>query len=387
MGNMTGPDEIDGRTPLRVVINGTHAKSGGGVTYLRNVLPELAAMPDLELHLFLHKDQFELFYPISEKVNVTLSNFRQGFFRTLIWEQLAIPLYAWAMGADVVFSPANYGPVFARNHVILLRNALSVLQLTRRLGPVMYWLALSVATFVSLVGSKKAIAVSQYAKELMTFGFPRMLGKKISVVHHGTRKAEPDRVHNTAPDVYILAVSDIYIQKNYHTLLHAHARLVKRLPGLRLLVAGREIDGVYARTLRNLSRELGIEENVVFKGHVETHELIALYRNCRIFVFPSHVETFGNPLLEAMTIGAPIACSNTAAMPEVLGDAGVYFDPRNESDMADKIEKLLANDELRAELGARASERARNFLWSDTARKTCSVLFDAAEPRTPRRVR
>lgn len=384
---MAGPDEIDGRAPLRVVINGTHAKSGGGVTYLRNVLPKMASMPDLELHLFLHRDQFELFYPLTENVRVTLSNFRQGFFRTLMWEQFAIPFYAWAMGADVVFSPANYGPVFARNHVILLRNALSVLQLTRRLGPVMYWLALSAATFVSLVGSKKAISVSQYAKELMTFGFPRKLGGKISVVHHGTRMAEPDPLQNTAPDAYVLAVSDIYIQKNYHTLLHAHAMLVKRMPELRLLIAGREIDSVYARTLRNLSRELGIEENVVFKGHVETDELMALYRNCGVFVFPSHVETFGNPLLEAMAVGAPIACSNAAAMPEVLGDTGVYFDPRDKSDMADKIEKLLVDDELRADLGARASERARNFSWSDTARKTCSVLWDAVEPRTPRRTR
>ena len=132
---------------MRVVINGLHAKSGGGVTYLRNVLPDLAEMPELELHLFLHKDQFHLFYPVHENVRVTLFNFRPSFFRTLIWEQINIPLLAWGMGADVVFSPANYGPLLARNHVIMLRNAVSVIQLSRRPGELLYWLALSGATF------------------------------------------------------------------------------------------------------------------------------------------------------------------------------------------------------------------------------------------------
>ncbi len=383
-----GPPSVQGR-PLRVLINGAHAKSGGGVTYLRNILPELAAQPGLELHLFLHKDQFNLFYPVSENVRVTLFSFRPSFFRTLIWEQVTIPLFAWGMGADVVFSPANYGPIFGRNHVILLRNAVSVIQFTRKWGPVAYWLALAAATFVSLLTAKKAIAVSNYAKKLLTFGFPGSLGNKVDVVHHGTHQVSPEGKNDARRGSDLLAVSDIYIQKNYHTLLRAHAVLIERVPGLRLVIVGREIDQAYARSLRDLTRELGLEENVVFKGHVETKELMELYRNCGVFVFPSLVETFGNPLLEAMAAGAPIASSNEAAMPEVLGDAGLTFDPRDRHDMAKKIERLLCDPELSGELGERACRRARTFLWSDTAEQTASVLKAAAEPgaETPRRVR
>ncbi|MEE2999888.1 MAG: hypothetical protein VX693_08185, partial [Pseudomonadota bacterium] len=83
---------------LRVLINGTHAKSGGGITYLRNILPLLANAPNIELHLFIHKDQLELFYPISDKVNVILLSFKQTFLRALLWEQFVIPISAWAMG-------------------------------------------------------------------------------------------------------------------------------------------------------------------------------------------------------------------------------------------------------------------------------------------------
>lgn len=393
MSNIPAPDgstvSSHIRSPLRVVINGVHSRSGGGVTYLRNILPELAAMPNIELHLFLHKDQFNLFYPVCEKVNVTLFSFRLTFFRTLIWEQLAIPLYAWGMASDIVFSPANYGPIFARNHVILLRNAISVIQLTQKLGPIMYWLSVSGATFISLLTAKKAIAVSSYAKRLLTFGFSRTQGKKCSVVHHGTHPVRPDQMQGAKLGVDLLAVSDIYIQKNYHTLLHAHAMLIKKFPGLLLYIAGREIDHIYAQSLRKLSQELGLEENVVFKGHVDTDELMELYRNCRVFVFPSLIETFGNSLLEAMANGAPIACSNVAAMPEVLGDAGLFFDPMDKNDMADKIETLLLDDELSVRLGEEASQRARSFSWRNTAEQTYSILADAAEPKSkpPRRPR
>jgi len=382
-------ESADGMHTLCVVINGLHAKSGGGVTYLRNILPELAERPDLELHLFLHKDQFDLFYPIKENVRVTLFSFRPTFLRTLIWEQLALPMLAWALGAHVVFSPANYGPIFARNHVILLRNAVSVIKLTRQLKPVIYWLGLTVGTFVSLLTARKAIAVSHYAKKLLSFGFGGIMGDKVEVAYHGTRQDRPEWERSVGPDGYLLAVSDIYIQKNYRRLLQAHALLVKRHPDLKLVIAGREVDPDYARSVHRLSDELGLAKNVIFRGHVDTEDLFELYRKCRAFVFPSVIETFGNPLLEAMAVGVPIACSREAAMPEVLGDTGVKFDPWDYRDMANQIEKLLLDDALSARLGSLARQRARAFKWSNTAAQTYSILKAAAGTWTtePRHIR
>ena len=366
---------------LRVLINGTHAKSGGGITYLRNILPLLASAPNMELHLFIHKDQLELFYPISDRVNVILLSFKQTFLSALLWEQFVIPATAWAMRCNVIFSPANYGPLFGKNHVILLRNAVSVIKLTQKFRPILYWLSVTGATVLSLLMAKKAIAVSSYAREQLTFKLPKNIKDKVTVVHHGVRQIEPDELKGSRLGVGLLAVSDIYIQKNYHTLLRAFSILCKKDPKLELIIIGQEIDHNYAKSLFLLVEKLGLEKNVIFKGYVDPEKLLDYYKNCRVFVFPSFVETFGNPLLEAMAVGVPIACSENAAMPEVLGNTGLFFDPSDEQDIADTIEKLLLDDALSKKLGKMASQRANTFLWCDAAQKTHGVLLEAADQR------
>lgn len=378
MSVAVAPSSPDTQRPLVVVINGVHAKSGGGVTYLRHMLPELAGMAGVEVRLILHESQRNLFEPVPDGVEVATFDYNPGFLSTLIWEQFSLPGIARRMGADVLFSTANFGPVFARNHVVLLRNATLVIRLTRRIRPVVYWLMLSAATLASLMTARRAIAVSNYAARVLTFGLGRLLRKKVSVVHHGTHAPEIPRAGGAVTENFLLAVSDIYIQKNYHTLVRAFAVLRKRNPDLILTIVGQEIDAHYAASIRDLVRDLGVESAVRFTGHIETAELSALYRNCRVFVFPSTVETFGNPLLEAMAAGAPIATSQTAAMPEVIGDCGLLFDPKDADDMAARIEELLADPVLCRELGAKAALRAQSFAWDKTARQTLEVLRQAA---------
>jgi len=360
-------------------VNGVHAKSGGGVTYLRNILPELSERDCVELHLFLHEDQYQLFYPLPDRVQVTLFKYQTGFLPSVLWEQICLPIAAWGMGADVVFSPANYGPLFARNHVILLRNATSVIRLTNRLRPMAYWLLLSAATFASLITARKAVAVSKYAESILTFRLNWLFHRKLHVVYHGAKWPEDppeDPPRNTSTN--LLAVSDIYIQKNYHTLLKSIGVLRQKYPNVRLTIVGAEIDTRYAHELRLMIRDLKLSDNVFFLGHVDPVRLQKLYAECGVFVFPSIVETFGNPLLEAMAAGAAIASSNTAAMPEVIGDTGLLFQPHDPVEMAEKIGRLIEDRQLRIDLGKKAKVRSRMFDLRTTAEKTLAVLAAAA---------
>jgi len=153
-----------------------------------------------------------------------------------------------------------------------------------------------------------------------------------------------------------------------------------------LKIAGKAIDEDYVRELQSVIRDEGLMDAVEFLGQCETEKLLELYRNCKLFVFPSTVETFGNPLVEAMACGAPIVSSNTAAMPEILGNAAVYFDPLNASEMAAQIIRLLGNETLsgnetaRERLSHNALMRARRFSWAMTARQTAEVIKSAAAP-------
>ena len=151
-------------------------------------------------------------------------------------------------------------------------------------------------------------------------------------------------------------------------------------PEMTLKIAGRPIDEDYFSELKTIVGEEKLEGKVEFLGQVNPRKLVGLYRRCKIFVFPSTVETFGNPLVEAMACGAPIACSDRAAMPEVVGDAAAFFDPMDLDGMADTISGLLKDEKRRRELGRNAVKRAKLYSWEKTAKRTIDVIKEAANP-------
>jgi glycosyltransferase involved in cell wall biosynthesis len=365
---------------LRILVNGIHAKSGGGVTYLKNILPILAEDAELELHLFIHKEQFELFEAVDERIRVHLLDYRNGFFFNLVWEQFALPILARSMSIDVTVSPANYGPLMAPAQVIMLRNSLAVAGKETRPIKRLYWAGLTIMTALSLLTCQRAIAVSNYARKALTFGISQRLQSKVSVIYHGVRETfvppETERSGN-----FLLAVSDIYVQKNLHILINALGELRRSNPDIVLKLAGKAIDQGYLNELKDAIRLEKLEDAVEFLGEMNSDQLLVLYQNCIAFVFPSTVETFGNPLVEAMACGAPIVSSNTAAMPEILGEAAIYFDPLNARDIAAQIGEILANGDLRLRLSQTALQRAAMFSWRNTARQTADVIKSVAPDR------
>ena len=376
---------------FRVLINALHARTGGGVTYLHNMLPLMAANERLDVHICMHEDQEDVLPSHLDGITYHLKNFRRGFWRVLVREQFDIPRLARRLNVDATFSPANYGPILAPNHVIMIRNAVNVGFIERRPVKLGYWALLYFATLISLLTSKSAVAVSEYAKNVIVGAFLGTLGERISVVPHGVddayrrgvddayRRGVDDAYRMVAPDVgdegFLLAVSDIYVQKNFTNLLKALVILRWDFPDIRLKIAGKPVDADYFDGLKRFIKAQDLDANVEFLGHVTSDALRDLYVGCRVFVFPSTVETFGNPLVEAMACGAAIACSNTAAMPEVLGDAGQYFDPHNPEQIAVCIRRLMTDETRRREMSRRATERAALYSWRQTERKTVSVLM------------
>ncbi|MBI4184343.1 MAG: glycosyltransferase family 4 protein [Proteobacteria bacterium] len=363
-----------------VLVNAIHAKSGGGVTYLRALLPRLAADSALEVHLAIGARERPLFEPIPGAVLVHAVAARP-FLAELAWEQLVLPRLARRLGVRATFSLANFGPLLAPRPVVLLSNLLAVGREEHRPGKRLYWGALALMTALSLATSARAIAVSAFARERL--GFNDRLRRKVTVIPHGVEPVFFVPGPRPPDEGFLLAVGDLYVQKNYLALVDAFARIAPRRPGLELKIAGAPVDSGYAGAVRRRIAALGLEGRVRLLGRQDRDALIDLYRRAALFVLPSTVESFGMPLLEAMAAGAPVACARASALPEVAGEAALYFDPHDPRQIAAAIERALDEPGLKERLGAAGRARARAFDWERTARATIDLLKEAGGAAPP----
>jgi len=125
-------------------------------------------------------------------------------------------------------------------------------------------------------------------------------------------------------------------------------------------------------------KSLGVEKQVVQK-RFEENELGHFYKQAKCFVLPSLYEGFGIPVVESMACGCPIILSKHGSLPEIAGDAGIYFDSESENDLKEKIEELINNPEMRAEYAKKGLEHVKKYDWNDAAEQCLQVYKDAAK--------
>jgi glycosyltransferase involved in cell wall biosynthesis len=174
---------------------------------------------------------------------------------------------------------------------------------------------------------------------------------------------------------YILSVGTLEPRKNYSRLLEAYSLLRQRGLSHALVIAG-GLGWLYEPIFARL-RELRLERHVTFL-EPDDASLVALYSAADVFVYPSLYEGFGIPPLEALACGAPVACSNTSSLPEVVGEAALTFDPLEPEQMAEAIWSILSDDALRADLRRKGPARAALFAWERAAEETVQVYRQVA---------
>ncbi len=124
--------------------------------------------------------------------------------------------------------------------------------------------------------------------------------------------------------------------------------------------------------------------HVEYRGYVPADEREALFKGAQAFVLPSFDEGFGIPALEAMSAGVPVVVSNRGALPEVVGDAGLFIDPDDAESLTAALERLIGDPDLRATCARRGLDRARQFTWAQTARDVRRAYEDALLARRHR---
>ncbi len=189
----------------------------------------------------------------------------------------------------------------------------------------------------------------------------------------------PESTHRGDSDGrYLLTVGNLKTHKNFKALIAAFDLIRDRIPH-DLIVVGQR--GGFMNSDPDLGSLASLQNGRVrFTGHVSDSELRTYYRSADAFVLPSIYEGFGSPVVEAMALGCPVACSNIASLPEVAGDAALFFDPFSVEDIGRVMMKVLDDPGLREMMVERGLRRAQKFRGDACARTTAEVINKIMRP-------
>ncbi len=184
---------------------------------------------------------------------------------------------------------------------------------------------------------------------------------------------------------YLLSVSTIQPRKNYARLIEALGKLITnyklQITNLQLVIAGSR--GWMYEDVFEAARRPEVAGRVLFADFFSDADLPALYAGATLFVYPSLYEGFGLPIAEAMACGTPVVTSNASSLPEVAGDAALYFDPRDVGAMADAMHRALSDEALRTDLRARGLAQAKKFSWDKAAGELLGYLTEKGIAQIP----
>jgi glycosyltransferase involved in cell wall biosynthesis len=391
---------------MRLFINGLAASAGGGLTYLRNMIPHLARRTDVEAAVLLNPQVRSEFGELPN-ISFVEATAARGALRRLRFEQMALPHLVQSHGAQVLVSTGNFAlwnsPV---PQIVLSRNALytsgDFLRDVRARRDYAMWADTLIKGWFARRSVRRAevtVAPSEaFAQELRQWA-----GKKVVCVHHGFDQqafvADPtplsERVQQPLDDandaLRLLFVSHYNYYRNFETLFRALPLLSDRLDGkkVKLFLTCRlnsaENPGSYrAEAASALASSLRASGSVVELGTVPYRSLHHLYRACHIYVTPAYAESFAHPLVESMSSGLPVVASDLPVHREICQDAATYFPRFSPEALAEQVLQVCRSPELAEQLTRRGLSRAQDFRWDTHVQCLLSLAQELVDV-TPKR--
>ena len=379
---------------IHLFLNGLAASAGGGLTYLRNVVPKLSRRQDVQSTVAIGS---QLRGEFGELPNVSFLhlNVPGSAARRFYWEQTQLPGLIRRSGADVLISAGNFAlrrsPV---PQILLSRNSLytsaDFFRDLRVRHEYRLWLDTRIKSVLakrSIHWADRTVAPSRaFADDLQ-----RWTGKEITTIHHGfdpeaffgdqtPLPAEvQQKIRAAEGALRLLFVSHYNYYRNFETLLRALPLVRQRLAGRKVrlfltckLQPGENPGSYRTEAAAALVKDLGIQEEVVELGAIPYRLLHHLYQACDVYVTPAYTETFAHPLVEAMASGLPIVASDLPVHREICGDSAVYFPRFSPVGLAAGVAKVLASASGSSDC-SRREQTSLEFSW----RKHVNLLLSA----------
>lgn len=339
-------------------------------TYLQNLIPLITSYYSNSTFSLLGNSELINRYEWSKAKNINVIECKAPIYS--IAEQ--IELYTKIPDNTTVFWSPHYTiPILYKGKLLVTVHDVCHLAMPQYLSGIHQRLY---AKFMFKAVAYKANAIladSDFTKKEF-LGFFNGKDEKVHPIHIGINTSwygiQKQRVCHSKP--FLLFVGNVKPHKNLVGLLKALTILVDKIPH-DLVIVGKKEGFITGDTkVFELAKTLG--DRVCFTGYVDDETLQQYFVNADGLVFPSLYEGFGLPPLEAMACGCPVLVSDAASLPEVCGDAALYFDPYNSEDIAEKILEMLSNKELREELRQKGLVQAHRFSWEKCAEKVISVI-------------
>lgn len=350
--------------------------------YISELLAQLEQIDqENDYVVFLRAANFNDYQPKNPRFRKVLAEYPWYGWR----EQLVFPFVLRRQRFDLVHFPHFNVPLLYRRPFVVTVHDLIMLRFptahATTLGPALFrlkFLAYRLVIARALRAARTIITVSQFSARDLVEKFPFVAKKDLLVTHEACSPNLSAAPLVTPPRVaalqgpFALYVGNAYPHKNLEKLLSSFRRFREEGHAeWRLTLVGSP-DYFYGR-LREAALRLGLGDAVVFFGRATDEELAALYRAASFYVFPSLFEGFGLPPLEAMCHGLPVASSDATCLPEILGDAALYFDGRDEEAIAGAMARLADDKPLRAELAEKGHVQCAKYDWRRLAEETLAA--------------
>lgn len=327
--------------------------------------------------LLLEKDK-DFWQPSSDNFHVVIADFDQYSFA----EQIGFKKLLDDMAPDLVHFCMPQQPVWYKGKKVTTIHDLTLLNVY---NSDKNWLVYHIKQAVGRFVFKKVIADSQHIITPSDFSkneiieFSKKAADKITTTYLAADlSSDTPEAYELPHEQFIMYVGQQSDYKNIRRLGAAHQRLINKYPDLSLVLVGSL--NASATNNKDFFESKGYK-NIVFTGYVPDSQLNWLYSKTAAYVFPSLMEGFGFPGLEAMGHGTPVVSSDATCLPEVYGDAAHYFDPTDTTAMARAIDEVIDDKTLRHALIKKGHEQFKKYSWTKTAKQTHQIYLDAlSEP-------
>lgn len=303
---------------------------------------------------------------------------------SFLWSQISLPFKLYQnkflkKKIDIFFSPAHYSPRLSPYKTIVTIHDLSYYYypnefLKKDLYKLKNW------TKYSVNNAKNIIAVSKTTKKDI-IKFYNIQEDKISVIYNGYEKKIKHNINNingflksrfNINNPYIMHVGTLQPRKNIILLIKAFSKFKKTHWEYKLVLVGKK--GWMFEDIFKQVKDLELQNDIIFTGYISNRELQMLYENAFCFVLPSFYEGFGIPILEAMSNNCPVISSFSSSLPEIGGNACLYFNPNNKNELVEKLNIMVKKPETRKGLINKGKERAKMFSWEKCSKETLELL-------------